>query len=156
MLHHLPCRGARIGFGGVFFVFNVALLTGFSISCNSFRHLVGGRLDCFSCSRRNRAQYTLWQRISALNRHHMGWAWASLITVTLADVYVRLLALGVISLLAGLFKGGKSIGRLSGNRLASLPGRQSTNSGHGSSVPYCALGTVPTSVRSHAMASGFA
>ena len=26
----------------------------------------------------------------------MAWAWASLITVTLADVYVRLLALGVI------------------------------------------------------------
>ena len=26
----------------------------------------------------------------------MAWAWASLITVTLADVYVRLLAMGVI------------------------------------------------------------
>ena len=32
-----------------------------------------------------------------LNRHHMAWAWASLITVTLADVYVRLLAVGVIT-----------------------------------------------------------
>jgi hypothetical protein len=27
----------------------------------------------------------------------MGWAWISLISVTLADVYVRLLAVGVIS-----------------------------------------------------------
>jgi hypothetical protein len=27
----------------------------------------------------------------------MGWAWISLISVSLADVYVRLLALGVIS-----------------------------------------------------------
>ena len=39
----------------------------------------------------------LWQRLTALNRHHMAWAWASLISVTLADVYVRLLALGVIT-----------------------------------------------------------
>jgi hypothetical protein len=31
-----------------------------------------------------------------MNRRHMSWAWASLITVTLADVYVRLLALGII------------------------------------------------------------
>jgi len=31
-----------------------------------------------------------------MNRRHMSWAWASLITVTLADVYIRLLALGII------------------------------------------------------------
>ena len=31
---------------------NAALLTGYSLSCHSLRHLVGGRLDCFSCSRR--------------------------------------------------------------------------------------------------------
>jgi hypothetical protein len=27
----------------------------------------------------------------------MAWAWASLITVTLSDVYVRMLALGIIT-----------------------------------------------------------
>jgi hypothetical protein len=41
-------------------------------------------------------RYSLWQRVTSLNRHHMAWAWASLITVTLADVFVRLLAIGVI------------------------------------------------------------
>ena len=80
----------------LFFV-NVALLTGYSLSCHSLRHLVGGRLDCFSCTRRQQVRYRLWQRLTALNRHHMAWAWASLISVTLADVYVRLLALGVIT-----------------------------------------------------------
>ena len=35
--------------------------------------------------------------LTSLNRHHMAWAWASLITVTLADVYVRLVALGRIA-----------------------------------------------------------
>ena len=45
----------------------------------------------------SQARYTLWQRLTALNRHHMAWAWASLLTVTLADVYVRMLALGIIT-----------------------------------------------------------
>jgi hypothetical protein len=38
----------------------------------------------------------LWQRLTALNRHHMAWAWSSLISVTLADLYVRLMALGIL------------------------------------------------------------
>jgi hypothetical protein len=87
----------RIGFGGVFFLLNAALLTGYSLSCHSLRHIVGGRLDCFSCSRRTRVRYSLWQRLTSLNRHHMAWAWASLITVTLADLYVRFLALGILT-----------------------------------------------------------
>ena len=89
--------GTRVGFGGVFFVLNVALLTGYSFSCHSLRHIVGGRLDCFSCSFNTRVRHGLWQRLTALNKHHMAFAWASLITVTLADVYVRLLALGVLT-----------------------------------------------------------
>jgi hypothetical protein len=86
----------RIGLGvGILFV-NAALLTGYSLSCHSLRHIVGGKLDCFSCSRRTQVRYSLWQRLTTMNRRHMSWAWASLITVTLADVYVRLLALGII------------------------------------------------------------
>jgi hypothetical protein len=89
--------GPRIGLGGVLFLVNVVLLTGYSLSCHSLRHLVGGKVDCFSCSRTRRVRYTLWQRLTDLNRSHMWWAWASLITVTLADVYVRLLAFGVVT-----------------------------------------------------------
>jgi hypothetical protein len=80
----------------VLFLVNVVLLTGYSVSCHSLRHVLGGRLDCFSCSRRAQVRYSLWQRLTTLNRHHMAWAWSSLISVTLADVYVRLLAFGVI------------------------------------------------------------
>jgi hypothetical protein len=86
----------RLGLGGVLFFVNVVLLTGYSLSCHSLRHIAGGRLDCFSCSRRQQVRYGLWQRLTALNRHHMAWAWASLISVTLADLYVRLMALGVL------------------------------------------------------------
>jgi hypothetical protein len=92
----VPAAGpARLGLGGVLFLANVTLLTGYSLSCHSLRHIVGGRLDCFSCTRAQRVRYGLWQRLTGLNRHHMAWAWASLITVTLADVYVRALALGL-------------------------------------------------------------
>jgi hypothetical protein len=87
----------RLGLGGAIMLLNVILLTGYSLSCHSLRHIVGGRMDCFSCTRRQQARYTLWQRITSLNRHHMAWAWASLLSVTLTDVYIRLLALGVIS-----------------------------------------------------------
>jgi hypothetical protein len=89
--------GPRIGFGGVLFLVNVVCLTGYSLSCHSLRHLVGGRIDCFSCTGARRVRYTLWQRVTDLNRNHMWWAWTSLITVTLADVYVRLLAVGVLT-----------------------------------------------------------
>jgi hypothetical protein len=86
----------RVGLGGVLFLVNIVLLTGYSLSCHSLRHLVGGRIDCFSCTRARRVRYTLWQRLTDLNRNHMWWAWSSLITVTAADIYVRLLAFGVI------------------------------------------------------------
>jgi hypothetical protein len=87
----------RIGLGVFVLGFNALLLTGYSLSCHSLRHLVGGQLDCFSCTRRTKARYSVWQQLTGLNRRHMAWAWASLLTVTFADIYVRLLALGVIT-----------------------------------------------------------
>ncbi|MFL5778618.1 MAG: succinate dehydrogenase [Chloroflexota bacterium] len=87
----------RIGLGVIVLTVNVVLLSGYSLSCHSLRHIVGGKLDCFSCSRRNRARYSLWKRTTWMNLFHMRWAWASLISVALADLYVRLLAIGVIA-----------------------------------------------------------
>src|SRR5919106_3133832 len=86
----------RIGLGAPILLVNAALLTGYSLSCHSLRHLVGGRLDCFSCSAAARVRYQIWQQISGRNSHHMRWAWVSLVSVALADLYVRLLAAGVI------------------------------------------------------------
>jgi hypothetical protein len=87
----------RLGLGGVILLVNTVLLTGYSLSCHSLRHLVGGRIDCFSCTSARRVRYTLWQRLTDLNRNHMWWAWTSLITVTLADIYVRALQAGLFN-----------------------------------------------------------
>jgi hypothetical protein len=87
----------RIGLGGIVLLVNTVLLTGYSLSCHSLRHLVGGRIDCFSCTAARRVRYTLWQRLTDLNRNHMWWAWTSLITVTFADIYVRALQAGLFT-----------------------------------------------------------
>jgi hypothetical protein len=87
----------RIGLGGVILSANVLLLAGFTFSCNSLRHLVGGSLDCFSCTAWTRTRHRAWRRVSGLNARHAVWAWASLASVVLADVYIRLLAVGAIS-----------------------------------------------------------
>jgi hypothetical protein len=87
----------RIGLGSMILTVNVILLSGYSLSCHSLRHLVGGNLDCFSCSRRAQVRHSLWRRATWMNLFHMRWAWASLISVGLADLYVRLLAIGVLA-----------------------------------------------------------
>jgi hypothetical protein len=86
----------RIGLGTVILLVNAALLSGYSLSCHSLRHLAGGRLDCFSCGVAARVRYRSWTRLTGLNERHQLWAWVSLVSVALADLYVRLLAAGVI------------------------------------------------------------
>jgi len=72
-------------------------LTLYSFSCHSARHLVGGSLDCFSCTAANRTRYGAWKRASFLNERHMLFAWTSFLTVCGADLYVRLVARGAIT-----------------------------------------------------------
>ena len=87
----------RVGLGSAVLLTDTILLTGYVSSCHSLRHIVGGRLDCFSCSRANRVRHSAWRRLSGLNERHMIWAWASLVSVVVADLYVHLLALGVLA-----------------------------------------------------------
>lgn len=71
---------------------NTALLSMYTFSCHSLRHLVGGRLDCFSRAAFGRARYRMWTCASSLNRRHMLWAWLSLFMVGFADFYVWMVA----------------------------------------------------------------
>lgn len=86
-----------IGLGSLVLLADVVLLTGYVFGCHSLRHLVGGRLDCFSCSAGHKARHSLWSWVSRLNEHHMFWAWASLTSIAVADIYVRLYASGIIN-----------------------------------------------------------
>jgi len=84
-----------VGLGSLVLLGNVICLTAFTFGCNSLRHLVGGRLDCFTCSATARARHKAWRGVNVLNLKHMQWAWVGLTTVALADLYVRLAASGV-------------------------------------------------------------
>ena len=82
-----------IGLGSVILLLNAILLGGYTFGCHCARHMCGGYLDCMSQTKVRKKCY---DATSMLNRHHMRWAWVSLIWVALADVYVRLLTHGVI------------------------------------------------------------
>jgi hypothetical protein len=84
-----------VGLGTLVMLANVVLLSLFTFGCNSLRHLVGGRLDCFTCSVAARTRHKLWRRITVLNARHMAWAWISLAGVGLTDLYIRLASAGV-------------------------------------------------------------
>lgn len=81
-----------VGVGSLVLLANVILLTGYTCGCHSLRHLVGGKVDCFSCAMMGGPRYKGWSGVSRLNEHHMLWAWCSLISVGSADLYVRLVA----------------------------------------------------------------
>jgi hypothetical protein len=84
-----------IGIGSLILLANVTLLTLYTFSCHSLRHLAGGKLDCFSCSAFGPPQHTTWTWITTLNERHMLLAWSSLISVGLTDFYIRMVAAGI-------------------------------------------------------------
>ena len=85
-----------IGLGSLIMLVNVVLLSGYTFGCHALRHLAGGNLDCYSCSLTAGARHKLWQGVTVLNVTHDRWAWASLFSVLLTDVYIRLLISGVL------------------------------------------------------------
>ena len=88
--------GFGIGLGTLVLLVNVMLLSLYFSSCHSLRHLLGGKLDCFSCATLGKPRHSAWRGLSSLNQHHMLFAWTSLFSVGLADFYVRLVASGAI------------------------------------------------------------
>lgn len=85
-----------IGLGTAVMVVNVLLLGGYTFGCHALRHLAGGQLDCFSCSRSARARFQLWKGVTVLNVKHEFWAWASMFSVWFTDIYIRILMHGWI------------------------------------------------------------
>jgi hypothetical protein len=83
-----------IGVGTLVLTVNVTLLSLYTCSCHSLRHLAGGKLDCFSCATFGRSRYSAWRGVSFLNERHMLFAWCSLVSVGFTDFYVRMVACG--------------------------------------------------------------
>lgn len=89
-------NGFGVGLGSLIMLANVCLLSLYTFSCHSLRHIVGGKLDCFSCSTFGPPRHSAWSLVSFLNERHMLFAWCSLFSVGLTDFYIRLLASGIL------------------------------------------------------------
>ena len=83
-----------VGLGTLVLLTNLVLLTCYTFSCHSLRHLVGGFRDRLAGAPARRRVYDC---VSCLNRRHMLFAWCSLFMVAFADLYVRLCSMGVWS-----------------------------------------------------------
>jgi hypothetical protein len=79
----------HMGLGTVVLIVNSAMIWLYTLSCHSCRHIVGGRLRHFS---KHPVRYQFWTLVSKLNGTHGRWAWASLFSIAIADLYVYLLA----------------------------------------------------------------
>ena len=83
-----------IGLGSLVMLGNVVLLSGYTFGCHAARYLVGGYLDSFHNAS---LRFRLWSFANGLNVHHARWAWVSLFSVMLTDLYIRLVAMGVLA-----------------------------------------------------------
>ena len=81
-----------VGVGTLVLAVNVVLLGGYTFSCHSLRHLIGGKIDQLS---RAPLRHKAYDCVSCLNRRHMYWAWFSLFWVGFSDLYIRLCSMGV-------------------------------------------------------------
>jgi hypothetical protein len=81
-----------LGLGTIILAVNVVLLSSYTLGCHVMRHLAGGTFDevskhpicdkAYACS-------------TALNYKHQLFAWLSLFSVGLCDLYVRLCSMGI-------------------------------------------------------------
>ena len=89
--------GVHLNVGTLVLTLNASLLTGYTLSCHAFRHLVGGNINSYSTATLGGLRHAMWKGVSRLNTNHMAWAWASLVWVASTDYYVRLVATGAIT-----------------------------------------------------------
>lgn len=66
------------------------------MQCRSWRHLIGGQLDCFTCDHAVSPRFWLWRGSSWLNERLMALAWFSLAWVAFTDFHIYLVSSGAI------------------------------------------------------------
>ena len=77
-----------IGVGSLLLTIDALFLSLYVCSCHSLRNLIGGNIDCLSCANYVKKKGTSW--VSYLNQIHGTYFWISLISIMLADFYIRI------------------------------------------------------------------
>ena len=86
-------NGFGIGVGTIVMWINVVFLAAYTFSCHSCRHVCGGYVNVFS---KAPGRYRIWHFVTRLNERHPMFAWLSLFSVGLTDLYIRLVSMGII------------------------------------------------------------
>ncbi|MFF0306693.1 hypothetical protein ACFYSC_04655 [Streptosporangium sp. NPDC004379] len=86
--------GKPFGLGTWILIINAVFINLYTLSCHSCRHITAGRLNHFS---RHPLRYRAWGFVSKLNAKHQELALISMFTVMGADLYVRLVAKGIVN-----------------------------------------------------------
>jgi hypothetical protein len=89
--------GVHVGIGTLVMIANCVLLTGYTFGCHSFRHLIGGSVNSYSKAALGNMRHGLWKLVTVLNERHQVLAWASLFSVVITDIYIRMVATGAIT-----------------------------------------------------------
>ncbi len=89
-----PDGNFGIGLGSLIMLANVILLWCYTLGCHSCRHITAGRLKNFSS---HPVRYWAWTKVSWLNARHLQFAWITLGTLMLTDLYIMLVASGAFS-----------------------------------------------------------
>ncbi|MBG0826169.1 hypothetical protein HS041_00015 [Planomonospora sp. ID67723] len=82
------------GIGTWVLIGNAILINLYTLSCHSCRHITAGRLNHFS---KHPVRYRAWGFVSKLNAKHQELALISMFSVMGADLYVRLVAKGILT-----------------------------------------------------------
>lgn len=85
-----------MGVGTLVIMFNTTMLSLYTFSCHSFRHMIGGSVNSYSEAPLGMLRHKLWSLVSKLNVNHMAFAWISLLGVMACDFYIRSVASGAI------------------------------------------------------------
>ncbi len=86
---------SALTFAALLLAINTAIVTVYLFSCHAFRHLTGGRVDCYGCKFAGKRRKSYFDFQSYFNAHHEQLAWVSLLMFILVDLYLRALSAGL-------------------------------------------------------------
>jgi len=87
--------GIGMGVGTLVLVANSVFIWAYQLGCHACRHLSGGNLKKFSTAP---VRQWIWTNLTTpLNRHHQLFAWLSLMTIVVSDLYIYLVSSGAFS-----------------------------------------------------------
>jgi hypothetical protein len=89
--------GFTLRLGSLVLLANALLLTAWTLSCHALRHLIGGNIDCYTCVFAGKVRKRAFDLQSWWNSHHEALAWISLLTIFLADLYLRAISTGALT-----------------------------------------------------------